>query len=231
MTNAPTTMMSLLCCLSSAVRSCRLSRRLGAAWSKPCWDNRIDLPNLVPLLKSIQIPGEPLSGTQRLIYELDRVNPAFKIFLRYCEADHTIGSGTKIKQGDWIGAMAIAANLDECAFEKPTTFSLDPYLPGPKRPAENYLLFGAGRQRTRPFLLGTRAPGTIVAQQIRGENQSAPGVCGNWLDRTESPAIWQRLLSGLLQASRRFPSVLNRRPRNQAKLLTKAVLLAEIPFG
>ncbi len=140
-------------------------------------DNRIDLPNLVPLLKSIQIPGEPLSGIQRLIYELDRVNPAFKIFLRYCENDHTIDSHLTINQGEWVGAMAIAANLDESAFEQPTTFSLAPYLPGPERPAGNYLLFGAvdsehgrscwGRERLALSLLSKFVEKTSRLQGLR----------------------------------------------------------------
>ncbi len=124
-------------------------------------DNRIDLPTLVPLLKATDRPNRTLSGIDRLIYETDRVNPAFKIFQRYCETDTPIDDELTIPRDTWVGAMAIAANFDPQAFPEPKRFSLAPNLPGPPREAANYLMFGAqngardcwGRDRLALFLM------------------------------------------------------------------------------
>lgn len=111
-------------------------------------DNRIGLPTLVPLLKMRKLPKEPLTGIERLVYEIDRVNPAFRIFQRYCETDMVVADGLTIPRNSWVGAMAIAANFDASAFPDPKRFSLAPFLPGPKRDPRNYLMFGAqGGQR------------------------------------------------------------------------------------
>lgn len=105
--------------------------------------NRVDLAALLPLLTR-PMPDGDKSGVTRLIYETDRLNPAFGLFLRHCEQDTRLSAtGTDIKRGEWVLALLNAANLDGRKFESPLTFSLHPFLPGPERPLANYLLFGA----------------------------------------------------------------------------------------
>ena len=105
-------------------------------------DNRIDLTTLVPILQMRSQPGVRPTGIERLIYETDRLSPFFSILMRHSEKDHRIDDDLRIPKDRWIAALIIAANLDHKAFPEPKRFSLAPLLPGPKRDAENYLLFG-----------------------------------------------------------------------------------------
>ena len=124
-------------------------------------DNRVDLTTLVPLLKMRSRPGVRPTGVERLVYEMDRLNPFFSILMRHSEKDHQIDDELPVPKDRWIGALVIAANLDHKAFPEPKKFSLAPLLPGPKRNAGNYLLFGGqssnrdcwGRDRLALYML------------------------------------------------------------------------------
>jgi hypothetical protein len=107
---------------------------------------RIDLAGLMPILDAPPKFGpRALGGVQQLIYEAERLNPNLPILMRYCEKDATLASGAQIKVKDWVVAMVSVANLDEDpnAFPEHLRLSLFPYLPGPPRVEDNYLMFGA----------------------------------------------------------------------------------------
>ncbi len=105
---------------------------------------RVDLSILVPVIAPIPPrDGRTSEGIRRLIYETDRLNPAFGLFMRYCEKELTLPHGSTIEPNRWIVANIFAANLDCNAFRSPTEFSLDPLLEGPERDENKYLLFGA----------------------------------------------------------------------------------------
>jgi Dyp-type peroxidase family len=112
-------------------------------------DFGIDLSRLVPILLSKPMFGAPgylpsnaEDGVARLIYETTRLKPTFQILMRRCAQDDTIG-GSTIKQDEWVAALVGAAGIDQRVFDKPMIFSLFPFLPGPIRDVDKYLLFGA----------------------------------------------------------------------------------------
>ncbi len=114
---------------------------------KTVFDAKIDLGALLPLLLSKPAFNDPevgyaLTGVQRLVYELSRLTPTLPVITRNCRSDFQLKDGPLIKAGDWVGCLMNAANLDKDAFPDPLSFSLYPWLPGPKRKYENYLLFG-----------------------------------------------------------------------------------------
>lgn len=130
----------------------------------------IDLPTLFTILGDPEPPmiiagGKvsegPYSWIRQLLYEVDRLNPSFKIFMRRSEQANRIDDGLTIDEGHWVAAMAIAANFDPRAHPEPKEFSLYPFLPGPCRDPANYLMFGSagggrdcwGRDRLALYLL------------------------------------------------------------------------------
>lgn len=104
-------------------------------------DLRIDLADLIPHIDRADTSGG-LSGVQRLIYEAERLNPATKYRMRGCAAATQLRSGATVNQGDLVAIMCAAANLDPEVFADPSQFSLAPYLPGPVRNQQSYILFG-----------------------------------------------------------------------------------------
>jgi Dyp-type peroxidase family len=82
-------------------------------------------------------------GVARLIYEACRLNGLIKILMRICEQDDELPSRGKVKAGDVVAALTGAAAFDERVFPDSKRLSLWPFLPGPERKIENYLLFGA----------------------------------------------------------------------------------------
>jgi hypothetical protein len=82
-------------------------------------------------------------GVARLIYEACRLNGLIKILMRICEQDDELPSRGKVKAGDVVAALTGAAAFDERVFPHSKRLSLWPFLPGPERRIENYLLFGA----------------------------------------------------------------------------------------
>lgn len=116
-------------------------------------DFGIDLSLLIPVL--LQPPKFKLSdpnlapgnGLERLIYETSRVNPVFNVLMRACALDNDLNQGhappADIKQREWVAALVVTANLDRDPFTDPMVFSLSPFVPGPDRNLDDYLLFGA----------------------------------------------------------------------------------------
>jgi cytochrome P450 len=96
---------------------------------------RIDLAALLPQIIS---KGD---GVERLIYEAERLNPNLPVRMRYCERTTRLPTGATVIEGDWVGALIAAANLDPRVFPKPYLISLD-------RDIQKYLLFNeAGSER------------------------------------------------------------------------------------
>lgn len=109
----------------------------------------IDLSRLVPVLLDkprFAPPGyspQPYEdGLARLIYETTRLQPTFQILMRRCAQDDIFGGAT-INKDKWVAALVGAAGADWRAFDQPRIFSLFPYLQGPVRNVDKYLLFGA----------------------------------------------------------------------------------------
>jgi deferrochelatase/peroxidase EfeB len=94
--------------------------------------------NVAPSLKS-----EDNDGVARLIYEACRLNGLIKILMRICKQDDELPSGGKVMAGDVVAALTGVAAFDESAFPESKRLSLWPFLPGPERKIDNYLLFGA----------------------------------------------------------------------------------------
>lgn len=130
----------------------------------------IDLPTLFAILGEPEPPMIIKDGTVKpgaygwitqLLYEVDRLNPSFSMFFRRSEQENDFGDGLKIDKDHWVAALAVAANFDPRAFDKPKEFSLYPFLPGPKRNPADYLMFGSagggrdcwGRDRLALYLL------------------------------------------------------------------------------
>ena len=63
--------------------------------------------------------------------------------MRTCMQDKTLPSGGKVKKGDVVAALLGVAAFDPISFPEPRRLSLWPYLPGPQRNLNDYLLFGA----------------------------------------------------------------------------------------
>lgn len=134
-------------------------------------DNRVDLASLVPLL----LRSNDTKGLARLIYETDRLAPAFGLFLRHSEKAMTLPFGGSIDQCRWIVALIHAANLDKDVFPEPLAFSLAPYLSGPPRDIDKYLLFGAkgsgracwGQERLALQVLMELIQGTAKLEGLR----------------------------------------------------------------
>ena len=109
----------------------------------------IDLSRLVPVLLDKPRFGPPgyappppnADGLARLIYETTRLKPTFQILMRRCVQNDT--SGTTINKDKWVAALVGASGADWRVFKQPLIFSLFPYLPGPARDVNKYLLFGA----------------------------------------------------------------------------------------
>lgn len=87
---------------------------------------RIDLASLLPLIGPSKIAN--------LIYETERLNPNLGVRMRYCETTTNLPSGAIVQQGELVGALIAAANLDPTVFTDPFQFNL-------KRETDNYLLF------------------------------------------------------------------------------------------
>jgi Dyp-type peroxidase family len=107
-------------------------------------------PELTPPSK-LALPEPPVTaidpaeedGLKRLIYETWRINPSLKLLVRRCMQDDRLPSGGKLKANDSVISIIAAASVDPRAFAQPMRFSLWPFLPGPARNLENYLIFGA----------------------------------------------------------------------------------------
>ncbi|MEX0344283.1 MAG: hypothetical protein AB3N20_05125 [Rhizobiaceae bacterium] len=101
------------------------------------------------------------SWITRLAYEVDRLNPSFKMFLRRSEQTNVIDKELTIEKDHWVAALAVAANFDEQAFPEAFTFSLGKKYGGPRREMGNYLMFGSaggnrdcwGRDRMALYLI------------------------------------------------------------------------------
>ncbi|BCH22661.1 Dyp-type peroxidase domain-containing protein [Mesorhizobium sp. L-8-3] len=106
------------------------------------FDFGIDLADLLALLrrKSADSADE---AVHRIIYETTRLRPIFEILMRRCVQDDALPSGAVVQPNEWVASLIGAANLDPRKHEQPLLFSLHPYLPGPPRPLEDFLLFGA----------------------------------------------------------------------------------------
>jgi Dyp-type peroxidase family len=129
------------------------------------FDFGIDLPNLLDRLRaaaaSRKPPGTFEDGVHRVIYETTRLRPVFELLMRRCAQPHTLPSGERLETGEWVASLIGAANMDPRVHQLPFLFSLAPWLPGPARPPENYLLFGSvsggrecwGRDRLALYLL------------------------------------------------------------------------------
>ena len=117
----------------------------------------IPLTELIPVLTAPPAflpPGQPApgkdEGIDRLIYETTRLNAFIKVLMRTCEQDDVLpsqervdpASQVKVKKGDVVAALLGVAAFDPRAFPEPKRLSLWPYLPGPQRKIDNYLLFG-----------------------------------------------------------------------------------------
>lgn len=123
----------------------------------------IDLQTLFAIFGDPEVEPTPgrVNWITRLIYEVDRLNPSFKMFLRRSEQDNVIDKDLTIEENHWVAALAVAANFDECAFPNPTEFSLGSAYGGSDRPLENYLMFGSagggrdcwGRDRLALYLM------------------------------------------------------------------------------
>lgn len=107
-------------------------------------DFGINLSQLMPiLLKDPQFgPAGKEDGVERLVYEAWRLNPSIRLLMRKCKQDIELPSTGKLKAEDWVAALVAVACFDGEAFEEPKRFSLHPFLPGPPRKIEDYLLFG-----------------------------------------------------------------------------------------
>ena len=111
--------------------------------------------NLTDLIAFLQAPeGKPIgnAGIVRLIYEATRITSPMQILMRRVAETHTLSSGVELQKDEMLAALIAVANFDREAFPEPFSFSLDPYLEGPKRELENYLLFGSqggGKARDR----------------------------------------------------------------------------------
>jgi hypothetical protein len=106
----------------------------------------ISLTDLIPvLLRPPMFPPTPgpQDGVGRLVYETCRLNGMVKLLMRTCMQDDTLPSGGEVKAGDWIAALVAVASIDPRGFREPFRFSLRPFLPGPPRDIDKYLLFGA----------------------------------------------------------------------------------------
>ncbi|MEL7539439.1 MAG: cytochrome P450 [Pseudomonadota bacterium] len=107
------------------------------------FESRLDLPTILAILRSVTTDDRFNPSIHQLIYEVLRFQPIPPFFLRRCETDTQLPcNGPVIKKGQWVAALPTAAHLDESAFPMPFTFSLSPYLPGPPRDKNKYLLFG-----------------------------------------------------------------------------------------
>ncbi len=82
---------------------------------------RMDLPTLFAILGDPQPPliinkGQvkqgPYSWISQLLYEIDRINPSFKVFMRYSEDTNKIDNQLTIDKEHWVAAMAVCANVD-----------------------------------------------------------------------------------------------------------------------
>jgi Dyp-type peroxidase family len=85
---------------------------------------------------------EGKDGVARLVYEAWRLNPSIKLLMRKCMQDVDLPSTGKLKKDDWVAALVATACFDGDPFEQPLRFSLHPFLPGPEREIDDYLLFG-----------------------------------------------------------------------------------------
>ncbi|MEO9969397.1 MAG: cytochrome P450 [Hyphomonadaceae bacterium] len=137
--------------------------------------NRIDLPQLLPLLQT-KIPNET-DGIYRFIYEINRVNPSMGVLFRRCEQDTDV-NGFPIHKGQYVAALASVAGQDGTVFPYPRTFSLHPYIKGPPRDISKYFMFGSragehpcwGRERIALTCLREML---IAASRINGLRQIA----------------------------------------------------------
>jgi len=114
-------------------------------------DHNLPLSDLIPIL--LAKPQFPLAhpgpaaedGVARLIYEATRINGPLKVLMRSVVEGQVLPSGGQLNKGEWVVAILAAASIDPRpdAFPDPYRFSLRPFMPGPERKLDNYLLFGA----------------------------------------------------------------------------------------
>jgi hypothetical protein len=109
----------------------------------------IPLTELIPILldkPAFLPPGTPppsQDGVVRLIYETCRLNGLVEILMRTCMQKDTLPSGGVLEVGDLVAALVGVAAFDPRGFPEPMRLSLHPFLPGPERNIDNYLMFGA----------------------------------------------------------------------------------------
>jgi deferrochelatase/peroxidase EfeB/cytochrome P450 len=153
---------------------------------------RIPLPDLIPvLLRPPMFPPTPgpEDGVGRLVYETCRLNGMVKLLMRTCMQNDTLPSGGKVRAGDWVAALVAVASVDPRGFGEPFRFSLRPFLPGPPRDIDKYLLFGAksssnpqesrdcwGRDRLALFMVKecVKAAGRLARLQRVAGPEGAP---------------------------------------------------------
>jgi deferrochelatase/peroxidase EfeB len=104
----------------------------------------LNLRTLLPILSNPPQygAGSAAEGIHRLIFETCRLSPPASILMRSCARDDTLPSGGAVKKGDFVAAIVQAAGIDGNVFTDPFEFSLFPFLPGPARNIDDYLLFG-----------------------------------------------------------------------------------------
>jgi Dyp-type peroxidase family len=122
----------------------------------------INLTDIVPLLQKAgsltpPAPGGraiPDEGIVRLIYEATRITSPMQILMRRVAEAHdlparsgrppgdSLSKPIRLEEGEALAALIAVANFDGEAFPHPFSFSLHPYLDGPPRNLDDYLLFG-----------------------------------------------------------------------------------------
>ena len=83
-------------------------------------------------------------GVARLIYETCRLNGLLRVLMRICMQDDKLPSGGELVAGDVVAVLTGVAAFDP-VIEQPWRLSLYPFLPGPERDIDNYLMFGERR--------------------------------------------------------------------------------------
>ena len=166
-------------------------------------DFGIDLHGLIPILLGVPkySPGAPRDGVARLVYETCRLNPPVPILMRRCLRNDVLPSGGEVKRRDWVAAMVGAAGLDPRAFNNPQEFSLYPFLPGPVRNINDYLLFGVyrggrecwGKDRIALFVLEECVKAAGRLQNLR----KVTGPAGDLTSITEMAAGFDAHFDGV----------------------------------
>lgn len=110
-----------------------------------------------------------------------------KHFMRSCQQDHTLASGTELHRGDWILLSYASANRDERVFDDPFRFDID------RTDADKHLGFGFGRH----YCLGAH----IARLEIRALFREL----FTRLDHIERTGPTERVASILVSGPKRLP--------------------------